>query len=235
MMFDPEIDFGSARLVRPAGMPRLDYRDRLSVRNDTGEPRLRFDAIGLADPVVTPDEDLVSFQGEPIVKGILPVNSSHTGHWDGLWGILLDDLAVDEIGVLLLTGVVPVSIDLTETWHPRADIIVGDSSRLRSYPGGAARILWVDRTSPGESWGLVRIGVAPILTYRGKLNQTLSPGGSAPMSLYYRGESSYSDEYVDVTVYAPPEMTSGTFAAAKWYRVAWEPQAFRLEIDTREC
>jgi len=217
---------------RPAA---IQYRDRVWVRNDSQQSRSRFHVLGLDVLVFTPDQNLDLFFDEPYFKGVRPTRYYRTQHWDGLWGVLLDALPAGEIGQLLLSGIVPVKLDLTATWHPRADIVINDSTRLRSYPGGAARILWTDRTSTGEKWALVRIGVNPLMTYRGKLTQTLSPGGSAPMTIYYYSGSAYTSDSISETVYAPPEMTTGTFPADKWYRVAWEPQAFRLEIDTREC
>ncbi len=143
--------------------------------------------------------------------------------------VLLEPVPNGAIGAACLSGVCAVQVDLTATWHFRADLVEDDPAYLRSYPGGSAEILAIDRTGTGTKWAYVRLGVSPEVEYIGTLDGVLNSGSSATMSLYQLGGSGWADTTWNETVYAPWILASGSIPATKRIAARWHGQAFRLQ------
>src|SRR5262245_40368621 len=130
------------------------------VRNDSGATRARFDAVGLAAPLIPPASNLKEFQRQPMFSAVIPAAASHIGKF----GILLEPLAAGKIGTAMVAGVCPAQLTGADVGF--AEIQTG-SSILVADPSGSAKVLWTDSGS-GTRWALIRLGTpAPGLSSDG--------------------------------------------------------------------
>src|SRR5262245_46284476 len=61
--------------------PETALRDRnvLLIRNDSGEPRERFDVLGIDRPIFSPTDNLEEFKNRPSMVGVAPEVPKHVG------------------------------------------------------------------------------------------------------------------------------------------------------------
>lgn len=129
------------------------------VRNLTGANRERFSVVGLSQPIIPPADNLAEFLRQTTFDGVMPSSG-----YEHRFGILLEPLAANKIGLAALAGVVPVRVHFTSDDHKYAVIKNGDATRLKSAPSGEARILWhedfPESTEPPNVtlWALVLLG-----------------------------------------------------------------------------
>ena len=69
----------------------------------------------------------------------------------------------------------------------------------------------------------------------GKLDAQLNSGSSATMSVWSWTGSAWADSTDNLTVYAPPLLSSGNIASGKWVRVEWCVESARWEVVSAEC
>lgn len=72
----------------------------------------------------------------------------------------------------------------------------------------------------------------------GKLDGALASGDSVTMSIWYWTGSAWADSGDNLTVYAPPLLSSGSIASGKWVRTKWCGGIYgsgRWEVVSAEC
>lgn len=122
----------------------------VQIKNDTSSPLSPYHVVGLVNPVVAPTVNLATFQQSICFSARVP-NKTDSDRF----AIVAAAIPVGEIGPAVLAGVVPVQIQMAQTWHRGAKAIDGDRTKLRSTSGGGARILWVE-SGTGLKWALVQ-------------------------------------------------------------------------------
>ena len=125
------------------------------VRNQSGQPRGRFDVLGLSGPIISPDANLDHFKSRIAFDGVTPTS----GH-RSKFAILLEPLKEGAIGKGIVAGVTVARIDVESTDHGFASVDPGEPGHLKSASVGAAQILWREEGS-GEKWAVVRLGPSP--------------------------------------------------------------------------
>ena len=120
------------------------HPDVVLVKNVSGSDRARFDILGIEGLLITPADNLPTFQNQPVFTGTTPTIADHRGRFV----VLLEPLATGRIGSALLTGIVPVRLRIIQETDTCADVDEDSPTRLKSAASGAAQILW---TEPSES------------------------------------------------------------------------------------
>jgi hypothetical protein len=215
-----------------AAVPEL-----VAVKNLSGEDRARGEVLGIDGPLFAAADAPQFFKTQIVLKGIRPAAVYLTDHVDGRFVILIEPIPAGRIGWAAIGGIAAVQIDLTATWHLRADIIHNDPAKLRSYPGGAAQIVAIDRTATGQKWAYVRWPVHPEVILHGKLKAQLNSGNHADMDIWQVNSGTWEDSGNDATVHAPLTLGSGkSIASGKAIAARWNTQAGRLEVPgAAEC
>jgi len=206
------------------------------VKNDSAYDWPRGGVVGLGGAVFLPTENENQYWANPVFVGEVPkVGTYGNSHVTGRWGVLRDPVAKGAMGLAIISGVIRAQVNLVDTWHFRADIEDGQYARLRSYPGGRALILDIDRSGTGTKWATLLVGVNPYVKYDGVLDEMLSPGeASAQMSIWERAASGWQDTGYNAAVYAP-RFLPDPIAAGKKVTAYWHDQAMRLVVDDAEC
>ena len=127
------------------------------VLNDSGADRNRFDVLGITGPILTPAENIDSFQNRVSLNGGAPGASD-----SGRFVILAEPIADGAIGRAYVDGVCPVRVEMDDESHGFADVSDGVTDTLLSASSGTAQLLWVqpveDRDDPSVAWAIIRIG-----------------------------------------------------------------------------
>lgn len=129
------------------------------VRNLTGANRDRFSVVGLNQPIVLPADNAAEFLRQTTFDGVTPASG-----YEDRFGVLLEPLATNKIGLAAVAGVVPMRVHFTATNHEYAAINSGDATKLKSAGSGWARILWHEDFPVGPDppnvtlWALVLLG-----------------------------------------------------------------------------
>jgi hypothetical protein len=119
----------------------------LTIRNDSGSDRDRFEVLGLDEPVFPPEDNTADMSRGPVMSGVYPVDPDHLG----AFVVLLEPIASGAVGRAMIQGAVPVQVDFADTApNTWADISDGVAANLKAMATGSARILW--RTGePGDT------------------------------------------------------------------------------------
>ncbi len=135
--------------------PQPGYRDAdlVLIRNDSGEPRARFDILGIDGIVIEPANDEHGFCNAPILNGITPDVHEHTGKFV----ILSQWASKGEVVPAWIAGVCVARVDVTNENHGCAYLKHADCEALASGDGGEARVLWRE-SGTGRKWALVLVG-----------------------------------------------------------------------------
>lgn len=208
----------------------------VQVQNKSGTDRDLGDVLAFDGMVFDPSTSEDAFKDNPIVlKGYKPqVSTLSSRGMGGRFGILLEPLAVDEIGAALIAGVVRCQVNLAATWHRHA-IIEHDSVQLKSNPDGPCQILAIDSGSTGVKWAVVHVGYSMRLRLAGKLDGALNADSSATFSVWTWNGSAYADSTNNITVYAPWVLASGSVASGKRGVAGWNIETNRWELVEGEC
>jgi len=127
------------------------------VKNESGADRLRFEVLGLGDPIILPDADEQQFKNVVAFRGEMPDETLHKGRFV----ILAEPLADGAIGRAYLAGVTAVRLRLEDSAQKveAAEIIDADATALQPAPAGSAAVLW-HQEQTGDVWAVVRLGNA---------------------------------------------------------------------------
>jgi hypothetical protein len=123
----------------------------VTVRNDSGGDRDRFDVLAIGDPIIDNTDNEAEFLNRVTFLGLLPYTSLHKGRFV----VLLEPIADGGLGKAVVSGVVQVHIDVSNADHQFADVTNADATKLTSGHTGA-EILWKE-TGTGTVWGIVHV------------------------------------------------------------------------------
>lgn len=72
-------------------------------------------------------------------------------------------------------------------------------------------------------------------THEGKLDGALNAGSTATFSIYSCATGSWVDTTTNLTVHAPPRLSSGSIDTGKWARVYYDLTRPGWTVDSAEC
>lgn len=155
--YNAMLEAARAHQLRGVGSPRQRpslHSDRtVWVRNDSGADRARYDVLGISGPIIEPADRPEEFARAVQLAGVVPT-ADHVG---GRWCVLAEPIAAGRIGRAWADGVCPVSVNLTDETHQRAEA-VADQTTLQSAAMGSALILWLETGSgTGARMALVHL------------------------------------------------------------------------------
>jgi hypothetical protein len=156
------------------GVP-LDYSHNpniVTLRNDSAATRGRYDILALSDLVVSPSDNLASFQSSALWTGTLPTLASF-----GRFAILIDPVGThvnNKWGRAAIAGQWQTKLNVIHEKHEYADIAAG-SARLTSGWYGTSQIIKKE-SGTGEKWGVVRLGCPFLGVIDGITAQSISGG-----------------------------------------------------------
>jgi hypothetical protein len=132
----------------------------VKVKNASGSDQARFAVLGLTTPLILPADNLDEFKRQVTFQGVVPVPNQHAGRF----AVLLEPLPAGQIGLAVIAGVVPVRLAVDPAQlYDGAEIIPGDTEKLRNVPHGSARVLWIQPSDPNDPsslyrrWAIVRL------------------------------------------------------------------------------
>lgn len=150
----------------------------VSIRNDSGADRERFDILSISGTLITPTENDDAFKGRPFLTGALPADA-----YKGRFAVLLDAIPTGEIGRACVSGVCVVQVEMGNEDHAFAEAKIGDATMLQSAVGGAAKLLWIEpvgeRTIGNIAWTVIQIGLSSIIVNRRAIVEPVGPGGQS--------------------------------------------------------
>lgn len=155
------IDVAEAFQRQQHAVRRTPQRDLLNtgillVRNTSGAARPRFGVLGIAGPVINPDDNLPEFQGQVALRGVVPT-AEHVGRFV----VLLEPLADGAIGRACVDGLCAARVEVASASDRLADCAIGQAEKLVANPAGTARLLWVAPPTSGypyTGWAVVQLG-----------------------------------------------------------------------------
>jgi hypothetical protein len=190
----------------------------IPVKNTTASDRSQFDILALNGIVYTPTDNLSGFKTAPILKGEAP------GTPPQKFVILQEPIKAGKIGRGMILGTTAVQIDMIDTGDEYADVISGDSTKLRSNPFGASRILYHEGTT-GTKWAIVAHGLLTPMFAIGKTNASHAKGASGTINIY-RGTTKGSETFASsVTITAWnrfSDVASGKWVLAMYLQGGWD-------------
>jgi len=170
----------------------------IRVRNDCEEDREKFEVLAIGELLNVPADDVELFKGrQPVFEGLAVEWPTYIGKF----GVLLQDLPEDEIGIAMVSGVIRTKLKVINEAHPYADLEDDDEEedqyRLKTNYAGGAEILYKE-TGTGDKWAVVRVGAFHNPIWRGRLTEILLQEESATTAVQYgtpdgMGAISYSD------------------------------------------
>lgn len=147
----------------------------ISVRN-VGSDLSAFAAVGIGNPVTTPNADLATFQSCVAVEVTTPASGQ-----EGRWGVIQEPIKANAFGSAVVAGVTPCQINLTDVSHKFVEIAASNTVP-QSGVVGYGSIIWVaggvgTASATGSQWAIIRLG-APL---KGSLTspKALAPGSGA--------------------------------------------------------
>lgn len=136
---------------------RRDY-GIVTLKNESGDDRGRFEVMGLQEPLYTPGDNSVEFRNRTPLRGILP---SYPEHQSPRFGVLLAPCPDLKIVKACISGLVPVRLAVTHEDDQYCGIEAGEYTHLLTG-GGEVPIIWKDESSEedenGNRWGIVELG-----------------------------------------------------------------------------
>lgn len=154
-MIDTVRDHERARASRGGDGVEQPFKSTIiKVQNDTGEDLAQRSIVGFEEAVFDPAVSLDYFQDRVVLAGRKPSLPDDSGRF----GVLLADLAADDIGEAVLTGACVVQVMVTDATHRCAEAVDGNSDYLASTDAWpATQILWKE-TGTGLKWAVVQLG-----------------------------------------------------------------------------
>lgn len=123
------------------------------VKNSTSGDLDRFSVVGLSSLTNTPEINLPEFKNHPSFVAREP-----TADDANVFGVLFDAVKAGYMGRMVLDGVTPAQVNVTDLSHRFAVAETGTTANLVSAGSGSARVLWPPEfTETGVQWAVVRI------------------------------------------------------------------------------
>jgi hypothetical protein len=126
----------------------------VKLKNTSGADQGRFAVLGLSEPIIFPADNPAEFKRQVTFEGVVPAKNDHKGKF----AVLLEPVAAGKIGLAVIAGVVPVRLQVDpDQLYDWAEMIDGETRKLRNLPHGSARVLWIEATGSTERWAVVRL------------------------------------------------------------------------------
>lgn len=150
------IDARADVLANPLEHPSRS-RDVIRVKNQVGSNLSRWSVVAVGNPVIAVATNLQRFQESLLFDGDSPTSS-------GDFAILLQPLPTGEIGHAVVSGIVPVQVDVSSEadsagWD-RAHAAAASTDKLVLDSTGSAKVLYRE-SGTGTKWAMVRLGNDP--------------------------------------------------------------------------
>ena len=108
--------------ARPLQQERFVPHGLVRIKNTTDADLARFSVLGIDGPLFSPDDNLEEYQNRLAFVGVTPT----TDHLEK-FAIIQEPLAVDAIGLAMVTGVTVAQVDVTSEGHGYANLVVCNS------------------------------------------------------------------------------------------------------------
>jgi len=171
----------------------------------------------------------------------------------GKYGLCAETIPKGGVGRVVISGAAYCKLKIVSdgtimhSFHTRADIDPDNPRNLRTYPGGTAQILSKSdsgyESNIGDAW--VLLGCNPITRYYGKMADTETVTMDKPGHFWvykyvlYKGWVPALDDREGGNPLYLPVYAGYTLRNAvtynKWICAAWNPRAFRLEVEAYQC
>lgn len=179
------------------------------VRNDSGADCARFEILSITgviyDQATLPDD----FYNQPTLTADTPGTAPEK------FVILQEPIADGEVGRGMLMGITAVQVSVGHASDEFADVISGDSTKLRSGPFGSAKIHYKP-SGTGTKWCYVEPGIHTSFRVRCVLNGSILQDATGSASVYRRtGATTYSDTTIDITVLNDLDVDLGSGAVCE--------------------
>lgn len=129
----------------------------LTIRNDSGADRNRFEVLGLDDPVFPPEDNTADFSRGPIMSAVIPYDPTHLA----AFAVLLEPISDGAVGRAIVQGAAYVQVKIADadvaTW---ADIADGQTGHLVAGTTGSAKIVWRASSGTGTVWCVCLLGAS---------------------------------------------------------------------------
>jgi hypothetical protein len=203
----------------------------LWIRNDSGADVSAYSILGITGVVYSPADNLLSFKGEPTLKGTTPAWPAH----DGNFVVLLEPALAGGLARAIASGFIAaqVSVAAGDEWLGYADVLNGDASKLLLLPSGAAKILYRE-SGTGTKWAVVELGSGPCNVAKwGVLDYVLTAGGSVIVSIW--DGDPLADTGNNVTAYDRLLTAGESIAAGSSVLVEWFPGSRKWYVIAAGC
>lgn len=177
-------EFGSAAAVDPTGAyhrAHEEWRQPVLMKNGTGAERDRYEIAGIDAPWFDPATDLIEFKYRVAVTGVTPSVPTHNGRF----GVFQEKTAANQPGLVKMSGVTQVQVDIQSVGDSYCDVKDGSYSELVSNSTGGSMILLPNPPdSTGIQWCIVRIGHGGGGGTRGVMLAEDHPGRGLPFDVW---------------------------------------------------
>jgi hypothetical protein len=130
------------------------------VRNDSGGNIPIFGVVQIGEPLVVPVGSMDIFQTRRIYGGDLPSGT------DVIYGVTQEPIAEDGIGRVVVAGITPVTLTITDADDTHADATAA-SAELTTGTSGTARILWKESGTGAGKRGVIQLLGVGYASYNG--------------------------------------------------------------------
>lgn len=124
--------------------------DEVVIRNDTGNDIPDLGVVRYGDYILSSDFEESTFRNSPVLEGLVPDDS-------GKFGIVRGYLTEDSTGRIVVSGVTPARIEVSNEAHEYCSPTDGNVDRMESGDAGPAEILWKE-SGTGTKLALILIG-----------------------------------------------------------------------------
>ncbi len=122
------------------------------VANQSGEDRNQFDVLGVTEPIIRPEANLIEFKRRPTFRGVKPTEVHKCR-----FVVLLEPVKANKIAHAVIAGVTIVRLRIDDPLDTCCDIEPEKCDYLQTCIDGSAQILWKQKNS-GTCWAIVRLG-----------------------------------------------------------------------------
>jgi len=122
------------------------------VANNSGADRDRFNVLGVAGPIISPEANLIEFKRRPTFRGVKPT-AAHKCRFV----VLLEPVKAGKIARAVIAGVTVVRLRIDDPLDMCCDVEPKECDYLQTCLDGSAQILWKEKNS-GVCWAIVRLG-----------------------------------------------------------------------------
>ncbi len=187
----------------------------------------RRQVLGLSDPSILPGAGQRTFDNRMLFAQTAPLQ--------GRFGLAELAGSQNVYNKVISDGVVQCTVNVPANgeWITRADVDIGDATRLLATPNGAAQILWKE-TGTGDKPAIVRLGNPEFVALKGTANGAIASGtSSGVMRVRYPGNT---DTNFDITGVHLDWMDGGLdISPGKEIIIGWFPLEQLWRVIHAEC